>query len=92
MSTNPTTKSQVQAYRFVLRRMESALVRKDAVMLHEPLRHHLRAMAAGLILAMAALAACWAVSAFSGVKPARLAPLSPLNAVVPSDGVADEGR
>ena len=52
MSTNPTTKSQVQAYRFVLRRMESALVRKDAVMLHEPMRHHLRAMMVGLILGM----------------------------------------
>ncbi|MGH3772810.1 MAG: type VII secretion protein EccB [Pseudonocardiaceae bacterium] len=57
MSASPTTKSQVQAYRFVLRRMESALVRKDAVMLHEPMRHHLRAMAVGLILAMVALAA-----------------------------------
>jgi hypothetical protein len=57
MSTNPTTKSQVQAYRFVLRRMESALVRKDAVMLHEPMRHHLRAMAVGLILGMAGLVA-----------------------------------
>ncbi|MGH3826721.1 MAG: type VII secretion protein EccB [Pseudonocardiaceae bacterium] len=57
MSTNPTTKSQVQAYRFVLRRMESALVRKDAVMLHEPMRQHLRAMALGLILAVVGLAA-----------------------------------
>ena len=51
MSTDPTTTSQVQAYRFVLRRMESALVRKDAVMLHEPMRHHLRATAVGLLLA-----------------------------------------
>ncbi len=29
MPSTPTTKSQVQAYRFVLRRMQSALVRKD---------------------------------------------------------------
>ena len=36
MAATPTTKSQVQAYRFVLRRMEHALVRKDAVMLHDP--------------------------------------------------------
>ncbi len=62
MSTSPTTKSQVQAYRFVLRRMESALVRKDAVMLHEPMRQHLRAMLVGLILAMVALAASFVVS------------------------------
>jgi len=65
MSTNPTTKSQVQAYRFVLRRMESALVRKDAVMLHEPMRHHLRAMAVGLILGMAELAAFFLLRFFA---------------------------
>ncbi|MGH3575708.1 MAG: type VII secretion protein EccB, partial [Pseudonocardiaceae bacterium] len=61
MSTNPTTKAQVQAYRFVLRRMESALVRKDAVMLHEPTRHHLRATAVGVILALLGLAAFFVV-------------------------------
>ena len=61
MSTNPTTKAQVQAYRFVLRRMESALVRKDAVRLHEPMRHHLRATAVGLILGLLGLAAFFVV-------------------------------
>jgi Type VII secretion system ESX-1, transport TM domain B len=52
MATDPTTPSQVQAYRFVLRRMESALVRRDAVMLHEPMRNHLRATAVGLLVAV----------------------------------------
>ncbi len=61
MSTDPTTTSQVQAYRFVLRRMESALVRKDAVMLHEPMRHHLRATAAGLILGLLGLVAFFVI-------------------------------
>ncbi|HEX2299404.1 MAG TPA: type VII secretion protein EccB, partial [Pseudonocardiaceae bacterium] len=65
MPTNPTTKSQVQAYRFVLRRMESALVRKDAVMLHEPMRNHLRASAVGLILGVLGLAAFFVVGLFS---------------------------
>jgi type VII secretion protein EccB len=51
MPTTPTTKSQVQAYRFVLRRMQSALVRKDAVMLHDPMRNHSRATIVGVILA-----------------------------------------
>src|ERR1700754_3135806 len=51
MPSTPTTKSQVQAYRFVLRRMESALVRKDAVMLHDPMGSHKRATVAGAILA-----------------------------------------
>jgi Type VII secretion system ESX-1, transport TM domain B len=61
MSTDPTTTSQVQAYRFMLRRMQSALVRKDAVMLHEPMRHHLRATAVGLILGVFGLVAFFVV-------------------------------
>ncbi|MDQ4011718.1 MAG: type VII secretion protein EccB [Actinomycetota bacterium] len=65
MSKDPTTTSQVQAYRFVLRRMESALVRKDAVMLHEPMRQHLRATAVGLILGVLGLAAFFVVGKFS---------------------------
>lgn len=51
MPSTPTTKSQVQAYRFVLRRMQSALVRKDAVMLHDPMRTHSRATVVGVCLA-----------------------------------------
>lgn len=51
MPSTPTTKSQVQAYKFVLRRMESALVRRDAAMLHEPMRAHMRATSVGVILA-----------------------------------------
>lgn len=51
MPSTPTTKSQVQAYRFVLRRMQSALVRKDAVMLHDPMRTHGRATIVGVCIA-----------------------------------------
>ncbi|TDV37622.1 type VII secretion protein EccB [Actinophytocola oryzae] len=51
MPSTPTTKSQVQAYRFVLRRMQSALVRKDAVMLHDPMRTHSRATIVGICIA-----------------------------------------
>lgn len=50
MPSNPTTKSQVHAYKFVLRRMQSALVRKDAVMLHDPMRTHSRATMVGVVL------------------------------------------
>ncbi|MGA6163661.1 type VII secretion protein EccB [Amycolatopsis magusensis] len=52
MPSTPTTKSQVQAYQFVLRRMQSALVRKDAVMLHDPMRTHSRATIVGVVLAV----------------------------------------
>lgn len=51
MPSTPTTKSQVQAYKFVLRRMQSALVRRDAVMLHDPMRTHTRATIVGVVLA-----------------------------------------
>lgn len=65
MARNPTTKSQVQAYQFVLRRMESALVRKDAVMLHEPMRTHLRAAVVGLIIGTLGLAAFFVIGLFA---------------------------
>lgn len=51
MPSTPTTKSQVQAYQFVLRRMQSALVRRDAVMLNDPMRTHSRATIVGVVLA-----------------------------------------
>lgn len=65
MARNPTTRAQVQAYQFVLRRMESALVRKDAVMLHEPMRTHLRAAAVGLIIGVLGVAGFFVVGLFS---------------------------
>src|SRR5689334_11173968 len=55
MPSTPTTKSQVQAYKFVLRRMQSALVRRDAVMLHDPMRTHTRATVVGVCLAAVGL-------------------------------------
>lgn len=65
MPKDPTTVSEVQAYRFMLRRMESALVRKDAVMLHEPLRAHNKAALVGVILGMLGLVAFFVVGRFS---------------------------
>ena len=65
MARNPTTKSQVQAYQFVLRRIESALVRKDPAMLHEPMRTHLRAAAVGLIIGVLGVAAFFVVGLFA---------------------------
>lgn len=56
MAQTPTSKAQVQAYRFVLKRMESALVRRDAVMLHDPMRTHLRSVMVGLIIAVIVVA------------------------------------
>ena len=71
MASTPTTKSQVQAYRFVLRRMESALVRKDAVMLHDPMGSHKRATVVGVALACVALIGflVWGLFAGKGSVP-----------------------
>lgn len=55
MASTPTTKSQVQAYRFVLRRMESALVRRDSVLQHDPMGAHKRATGVGVAIACVAL-------------------------------------
>ncbi|WP_405489314.1 type VII secretion protein EccB [Nocardia sp. NBC_00511] len=58
MPSKPTTRWQVSGYRFLVRRMEHALVRRDVRMLHDPMRSQSRAFAAGLILACVALAGC----------------------------------
>ncbi|HEY3895131.1 MAG TPA: type VII secretion protein EccB [Pseudonocardiaceae bacterium] len=86
MSTDPTTSSQVQAYRFMLRRMESALVRKDAVMLHEPMRHHLRATLIGLILGVLGLAACFVIGKLSATGKTHAAAIDTQG----SSGVSSE--
>ncbi|WP_434452833.1 type VII secretion protein EccB [Lentzea sp. E54] len=65
MASTPTTKSQVQAYKFVLRRMQSALVRRDAVMLHDPMRNHSRATAVGVVLGVVGLLGFLIVGLFS---------------------------
>jgi hypothetical protein len=59
----PATRDQVDAYRFGLRRLESALVLGDPVPLHEQIRAQRRAVAAGALLGVlgvaAALVAAW---------------------------------
>lgn len=47
----PATSGQVQAHRFSLRRMQSALVRREAVPSTDPLRTHARAQIVGVVLA-----------------------------------------
>ncbi|MCP9620960.1 type VII secretion protein EccB [Nocardia otitidiscaviarum] len=58
MPSKPTTRWQVSGYRFLVRRMEHALVRRDVRMLHDPMRSQSRAFAVGLVLALVALAGC----------------------------------
>lgn len=84
MPSTPTTKSQVQAYRFVLRRMESALVRRDPVMLHDPMRSHKRATIVGAIAGVVGLVG---FLLFAVLKPAPLVPNSGIVIAQPSGSV-----
>ena len=51
-----TTKAQVNGYRFLLRRLEHALIRRDVRMLHDPMRSQFRSLVVGLVLALLVLA------------------------------------
>ncbi|AYJ49105.1 type VII secretion protein EccB [Rhodococcus sp. P1Y] len=62
MAATPTTKWQVGGYRFLVRRMEHALVRRDVRMLHDPMRSQTRALAVGLVIACLGLAGCAALA------------------------------
>ena len=55
MSRQMTTRAQVSGYRFGLARAEHALVRRDARMLHDPMRSQFRALIAGAVVALAML-------------------------------------
>jgi hypothetical protein len=68
MARQPNTKLHVSGYRFLLRRMEHALVRRDVRMLDDPLRAQSLSLIAGCVLAVIAIAGC-AIVAF--VRPHR---------------------
>lgn len=51
-----TTKAQVNGYRFLLRRLEHALVRRDVRMLHDPMRSQMRSLMVGVVLAVLVVA------------------------------------
>ena len=63
MARQPTTRLQVSGYRFLVRRMEHALLRGDNRMLHDPLRAQSLSLIAGCILAVVVVAVC-AILAF----------------------------
>ncbi|EOM74653.1 type VII secretion protein EccB [Rhodococcus rhodnii] len=62
MASTPTTRWQVSGYRFLVRRMEHALVRRDVRMLHDPMRSQSRAFTVGLVAASVGLAGCGALA------------------------------
>ncbi|MFE3188694.1 type VII secretion protein EccB [Nocardia sp. NPDC059240] len=61
-----STRAQVNGYRFLLRRLDHALVRRDVRMLHDPMRAQFRSLISGAIIAMLVVAGA-AIMAF--IKP-----------------------
>ncbi|MGN2641602.1 type VII secretion protein EccB [Nocardia takedensis] len=58
-----TTRAQVNGYRFLLKRYEHALVRRDVRMLHDPMRSHVRSLVVGAVLGILVVAGA-AIMAF----------------------------
>ncbi|MEU1206772.1 type VII secretion protein EccB [Nocardia sp. NPDC005825] len=58
-----TTRAQVNGYRFLLRRLDHALVRRDVRMLHDPMRSQFRSLMVGVVLGVLVVAGA-AIMAF----------------------------
>ncbi|MBF6087092.1 type VII secretion protein EccB [Nocardia cyriacigeorgica] len=56
MPAQLTTRQQVNGYRFLLRRLDHALVRRDVRMLHDPMRSQLRSLLVGAVLGLLVVA------------------------------------
>jgi type VII secretion protein EccB len=52
MPAQVTTRAQVNGYRFLIRRLEHALIRADSRMIHDPMRGQMRSLMVGLVIAV----------------------------------------
>lgn len=75
MASQPTTRWQVSGYRFLMRRMEHALVRRDVRMIHDPMRSQSRSLMVGTVVACLVLAGCAALALFRPQDKIGSAPL-----------------
>ncbi|MGC4936048.1 type VII secretion protein EccB [Gordonia sp. DT30] len=64
MPARLTTRAQVNGYRFLLRRLEHALIRRDSRMIHDPMRSQVRAMLVGFVICVLVVGACAALAIF----------------------------
>ena len=78
MPGQPTTRLHVSGHRFLVRRMEHALLRGDARMLDDPLRAQSLSLAAGALLAAVAVVIC---AVLAVVRPSGEVGDAPLVAV-----------
>ena len=68
MAAQVTTRAQVNGYRFLIRRLEHALIRGDSRMIHDPMRGQMRSLIVGVVIAVLITAAA-AVMAFFKPTP-----------------------
>jgi type VII secretion protein EccB len=61
-----TTRAQVNGYRFLVRRLEHALIRGDSRMIHDPMRGQMRSLLVGLTIAVLV---CGAAGVLAFFKP-----------------------
>ncbi len=64
MPAQVTTKAQVNGYRFLVRRLEHALIRGDSRMIHDPMRGQMRALIVGVVIAVLITGACGVLAFF----------------------------
>ncbi|MGV0742989.1 type VII secretion protein EccB [Mycolicibacterium sp. XJ870] len=67
MPAQVTTRAQVNGYRFLIRRLEHALIRGDSRMIHDPMRGQMRALIVGVVIAVLITGAAGVLAFF---KPA----------------------
>jgi type VII secretion protein EccB len=67
MPAQVTTRAQVNGYRFLIRRLEHALIRGDSRMIHDPMRGQMRSLIVGFVIAVLITGACGVLAFF---KPA----------------------
>lgn len=67
MPAQVTTRAQVNGYRFLIRRLEHALIRADSRMIHDPMRGQMRSLLVGLVVALLITGAAGVLAFF---KPA----------------------
>ncbi|OBF17792.1 type VII secretion protein EccB [Mycobacterium kubicae] len=64
MPAQVTTRAQVNGYRFLIRRLEHALIRADSRMIHDPMRGQIRSLLVGLVIAVLITGACGVLAFF----------------------------
>lgn len=67
MPAQVTTRAQVNGHRFLIRRLEHALIRGDSRMIHDPMRSQMRALIVGVVIAVLVSGAAGVLAFFKPV-------------------------